>query len=86
MLFCTQLRSLQWIFLLALILLEVEPWPIPKNCFPTYGYIKNVRIRKEQILTNETVPGYIVFNLPDGGHIRLLYHVDKYGFYTETLP
>ncbi|EDW44338.1 GM22354 [Drosophila sechellia] len=74
---------LQWIFLL-LIFLDVEPHPIPKNYTKPDGCLENVINSEEQILDNE-IPGYFHFDLPEGGYIRVIYHVDKYGFYTETL-
>ncbi|XP_037721694.1 uncharacterized protein LOC119554742 [Drosophila subpulchrella] len=85
MLYFSQLRSLRWIFLLVVICLDVEPRPIFKNHFQTETNSKNVIIPEENIVIKETIPGYIVFSLPDGGHIRVIYHVDKYGFYTETV-
>ncbi|XP_016955380.1 uncharacterized protein LOC108028225 [Drosophila biarmipes] len=82
MIYFSQLR---WIFLLVVIFLHVEPLPIPQNYFRTETNIQNVAIAEEQTLIEETRPGDIVFSLPGGGQIRVIYHVDRYGFYTETL-
>ncbi|XP_043649715.1 uncharacterized protein LOC122617793 [Drosophila teissieri] len=84
MVYYSQLRYLQCIFLL-LIFLDVEPHPIPKYNTKSDGFVTHVINSEVQILDNE-IPGYFHFNLPDGGYIRVIYHVDKYGFYTETLP
>ncbi|KRK02217.1 uncharacterized protein Dyak_GE27412 [Drosophila yakuba] len=84
MVYYSQPRYLQCIFLL-LIFLAVEAHPFPKYHTKSDGYVTHVINSEVQILDNE-VPGYFHFNLPDGGHIRVIYHVDKYGFYTETLP
>nr|XP_017015730.2 uncharacterized protein LOC108069960 [Drosophila takahashii] len=86
MLYFSQLRSLPWIFLLVVICLDVEPRPIAKNYSQSESNIRNVIIPEDQFVTKETIPGYFVFKLPDGGHLRVIYHVDEYGFYTETLP
>ncbi|KQS44359.1 uncharacterized protein LOC26526199 [Drosophila erecta] len=76
-------RYIQCIFLL-LIFLDVEPHPIPKYYTKSDSYAKNAINSEVRILDNE-LPGFFHFNLPDGGYIRLIYHVDRYGFYTETL-
>ncbi|KAH8295813.1 hypothetical protein KR018_010141 [Drosophila ironensis] len=68
---------------------EVEPRAIPPAAHPhpqIEGKVKNKALpEKTHHHTNQTIPEYFVFTLPDGRCLRIIYHINGYGFYPETI-
>ncbi|KAH8378713.1 hypothetical protein KR009_000889, partial [Drosophila setifemur] len=79
--------SLQWLsFLLGWLVVchEVEPMPISSNNSPVNDKNENIP-EKLKFHANQTIPEFLVFILPEGECLRIIYHVDEYGFYLETV-
>ncbi|KAH8252182.1 hypothetical protein KR026_010728, partial [Drosophila bipectinata] len=82
-------RNVKWISILLswlVICHEVEPRAIPPSPSQIESKVQNESALDEELFNNQTVSdGHLVYTLPDGKRLRIVFHVDQYGFYPETI-
>ncbi|KAH8350884.1 hypothetical protein KR067_002889, partial [Drosophila pandora] len=82
-------RNLKWIsILLSWLVIShgVEPRAIPPIPSQIETKVQNESAVEEELYNNQTISDeFIVYTLPDGKCLRIVYHVDQYGFYPETI-